>query len=112
MYPEVNENSLGEDTPAFTFPDIEYMVLGEENVAVLALEKRLLALQYLSSEEADGVFDDETSLALKYLQATYGLEETSVLDDKTFDLVVELIKVWEEGFTVEVPLLDIVLSEM
>lgn len=112
MYPEVNKNSLGEDTPAFTFPDIEYMVLGEENVAVLALEKRLLALQYLSSEEADGVFDDETSLALKYLQATYGLEETSVLDDKTFDLVVELIKVWEESFTVEASLLDIVLSEM
>lgn len=108
--PKAEKNSLSVDTPAFTVLDIEDAFLGEENTAVLALEKRLVALQYISPDEADGIFDDDTALALKYLQMNYSLDPSGVLDESTFDLIVELIKAWEMGYSVEETLLDYVLE--
>lgn len=100
--PKVKKNELGVNVGCFTA--LNY------TTAVSALEERLLVLDYLSSDEVDGVFDADTSRALESLQYNYGIEKTGQMNDETFDLITMLIRAWENSYTVTRSVLDIVLK--
>lgn len=110
VLPEVKKNSLSLDTESLTFGNFDRAVMGEENFATRALEKRLLLLQYLSPNATDGVFDYHTALALRMLQTDYGLEKTGELDAETLGVILKLTKQWENSYTVTSTVFDYVMK--
>ncbi|MBQ7897059.1 MAG: peptidoglycan-binding protein [Clostridia bacterium] len=101
--PKVVKNQLGVDVGSFTA--LNFMT------AVSALEQRLLALEYISPDEADGVFDEDTSRALESLQYNYGLEKTGQMNEETFYLITNLINSWENSYTATETVLDVILKK-
>ena len=109
VYPEVKRNSLSLDTESLTYGNFESAVMGAENFATRALEKRLVLLQYLSPHTSDGVFDYHTALALRMLQTDYELEITGEMNEETLDVILTLTRQWENSYTVTSTVLDYVM---
>lgn len=100
---KIEKNELGVNVGCFTI--LNY------TTAVSALEERLRVLQYLSPDEVDGVFDEDTSRAILSLQYNYSLEMTGELNEETFDAIVALVENWENSYTETESVLDIILKK-
>ncbi len=110
LKPEIKKNSLSPNMENFTYLNYENAVFGEENAVVAGLEKRLRLLDYLSPYEVDGVFDEDTALAIYTMQINYGLEGSGELDEQTFDLITALVNAWSNGYEVTQTLFDYVIE--
>ena len=110
IYPDVIKNSLPIDLENFTFLNYETALLGEDNAVVMGLEKRLRLIDYLSPYEVDGIFDEDTALAIYTLQINYGLQGSGVLNEETFDLITSLVDAWSVSFKVTKTLFDYIIE--
>lgn len=74
-----------EPTPEPTPDPGKYSSLwyGSTGEAVTALQQRLIDLQYLTNDTADGIYGGNTVDAVQRFQAAVGVEVTGVADDMT-----------------------------
>jgi len=59
---------------------------GDDSNNIVVLQNRLIALEYLM-DSADGVYGENTEIAIRQFQAEHNLKETGVADPKTQDLL-------------------------
>ena len=76
--------STPEPTPAPTDITARTLQVGDKGDDVLALQKRLATLGYLSSSDADGIYGNKTKNALAEYQKAAGLSASGVCDYDTY----------------------------
>ena len=78
------ETSASEEFPTLSLGDRDDP---ESAANVTSLQSRLIELGFLSDDEADGAFGQNTENAVKYFQRLNGLEATGVADRATQELL-------------------------
>lgn len=94
----IKQNTLPDNTPAFTVFDYVKAVEGAENSAVLALEIRLEAIGFLSPEQVDGKWESATSEAVKAFRIYIGQEADTYLDLDSYHKLVALINAYKNTY--------------
>ncbi len=95
--------------PVFNHQNYVEIKKGEFSEPALALEKRLAIMGYLYEEDADGIFDDTTSNALKVLQRLEGIECTGEVTHKTVTKITDIINGFKTHTYYEDSQLDVAL---
>ena len=95
--------------PIFNHTNYKDIKEGIYSEPALALEKRLQIMGYLYEEDADGIFDETTSDAIRVLQKLNNMEVTGYVTDAVVTHITEVINSFKEYTYFEDSQLDVAL---
>ena len=84
------------ELPVFNHVNYKEITPDAYSDACLALEKRLELLGYLRENSADGIWDDNTALAVYVLQTLYIGSGDGTLNDATVSLITDLVNQYKD----------------